>query len=100
MNEIMPINELTNLVAVMDINEQDKNLIIQHLNRYAAVIGDAYWVVDRHCEEIVEFADESNLRDSEDDKLSETEEVAWVGLAEMCGDEDPRPEWYTAMWGY
>lgn len=98
-NKIIPINELTNMVAIMQLDEDDKNLIIGQLNRYASVCGDALEVVNARCEEVCELAESMNREDDPDMQLTDSEEFAWTGLTAINGgDEDPRPEWYVAMW--
>jgi hypothetical protein len=99
LNNIMPINELTNLVAVMQMDEDDKNLIIEQLNRYAAVVDSAFEALQPYCNAALEWIEDFNAQDEPDARLSPYEEEAWVGLTAMNGGEiDPRPDWYREMW--
>lgn len=62
------------------------------LQQYRAVMSDALEVVSVECNEVIEFMDDNNLRDSEEDTLTPCERDAWAGLCEALGYDNPLPE--------
>lgn len=98
MKPVMPINKAIELLKAPSLTEQDRRELIFTLIDYRGVMSDALEVVSSKCNEVLEFMDENDLKDSEDDTLTQCEQDSWIGLEAVLGGEYPVPNWYRELW--
>lgn len=98
MSTIMPINEAIELASSPTMTWMDRKDLLAALQDYSGIMSAALEVVGPHCTEIIAAMEEGDMRDDEDQTLTQAELDSWVGLEAALGGQPDIPAWYQDMW--